>query len=516
MQALPADLAALVDALPARMCGVVDPWAQQTPDAIALREQGRALSYAALREQIARSADWLAGRGVRPGDRVLLLGENSIALAVLVLAAGRMNAWPLVVNARISAREVDGVRAHSGARLVVVTGPGTAEGRAHAGRMAAAEVDAAGLGPLAVTPADTQALAEPVQADGARQVGALIYTSGTTGAPKGVMLSHRSVMYTAAIGNHLRGFDGRDRIYGVLPMSHIVGLSSVLVGGLMFGACVDLVPRFDAAAALAAIGDGVTRVLGVPTMYQRLLDAAGGRPVHAPALRGLSVAGAPLDASLKAAVEQAFGLPLQNGYGITECAPTIAATRADAPRTDTAVGPPLPGVEVRLVAPGVAPAREVAEGEVGELHVRGPNVMLGYYRQPALTAEVIDAEGWFNTGDLARREGEVLHVVGRTKELIIRSGFNVYPPEVEAVLASHPAVAACAVVGRRVPGNEEVVAFVQLRPGAAADAQALADHAAPRLAPYKRPSRIVIAPELPATASGKILKHVLAEQAAAG
>jgi acyl-CoA synthetase (AMP-forming)/AMP-acid ligase II len=324
------------------------------------------------------------------------------------------------------------------------------------------------------------------------------------------MLSHRSVMFTAAIGGVMRGFGPDDRAYGVLPMSHIVGFSSVLIGTLMFGARLELVPRFDAQATLDALrSDGITRLQGVPTLYQRLLEASGG-VIACPALRSIGVAGAPLDPALKTAVESAFGLPMHNGYGITECAPTIAFTRMDDPRGDTTVGPPIPGIEVCLKG---AAGQEVAPGEVGELHARGPNVMLGYYKAPEATARVVDPQGWFNTGDLARFDGPYLHIVGRTKELIIRSGFNVYPPEVESVLAAHPAVASCAVVGRRVPGNEEVVAFVQLKPGAQAAPQDIAQFAARHLAPYKRPAEVVIKAALPATSAGKILKHELAKEA---
>ena len=197
-----------------------------------------------------------------------------------------------------------------------------------------------------------------------------------------------------------------------------------------------------------------------------------------------------------------------NGYGITECSPGLSGVRIDAPRADQAVGPLLPGVEARIVGSDGGP---VPAGAVGELHVRGRNVMRGYYRAPELTAEAIDADGWFNTGDLARFEGDALFIVGRTKEMIIRSGFNVYPAEIEAVLSSHASVVQCAVVGRAVEGNEEVVAFVQLLQGTNTSVEELMAHVAPQLTSYKRPSEIIVLPALPATSTGKILKHRLAE-----
>jgi long-chain acyl-CoA synthetase len=200
-----------------------------------------------------------------------------------------------------------------------------------------------------------------------------------------------------------------------------------------------------------------------------------------------------------------------NNYGITECSPGLSGVRSEHPVSDESVGPFLPGIEHRIVD---RQGKNVATGEVGELHVRGPNVMLGYYRAPEQTAAAIDDQGWFNTGDLARVNGEGhLYIAGRTKELIIRSGFNVYPPEVEAVLNEHPAVVQSAVIGRSVSGNEEVVAFVELLPGSTATPADLMAHAARELAPYKRPCEIIVLDALPTGATGKILKHRLAEAA---
>jgi acyl-CoA synthetase (AMP-forming)/AMP-acid ligase II len=249
----------------------------------------------------------------------------------------------------------------------------------------------------------------------------------------------------------------------------------------------------------------------VPATYQRLLECKamkGLAKLDRGSLRLIAVAGAPLDLDLKSRVEQEFGLPLSNGYGITECSPGISGVRFDAPRADHAVGTLLPGVEARIVRldGGIVP-----NGEVGELHVRGRNVMRGYYRAPDLTAKAIDTDGWFNTGDLARFEGDCLYIVGRTKEMIIRSGFNVYPAEVEAVLNSHQAVVQSAVVGRAVEGNEEVVAFVQLMQGSLVRPADLMAFINPQLTSYKRPSEIIVLDALPATSTGKILKHRLAE-----
>ncbi|MDO9057972.1 MAG: fatty acid--CoA ligase family protein, partial [Bradyrhizobium sp.] len=355
------------------------------------------------------------------------------------------------------------------------------------------------------------AVAEPVEADAAKQVAVLIYTSGTTGTPKGVMLTHENMLISARTTAYFRKMDASDKIYIVLPISHIVGIS-LLIMTLMSGATVRLVSKYDPAALAKAIAEeGITILNGVPATYQRLLEykaVTGLAQLERGALRLIAVAGAPLDLELKSRVEREFGLPLSNGYGITECSPGISGVRFDAPRADQAVGTLLPGVEARIRTIDGIP---VAQGDVGELHVRGRNVMRGYYRAPELTAKVIDREGWFNTGDLARFEGDCLYIVGRTKEMIIRSGFNVYPAEVEAVLSSHKDVVQCAVVGRAVDGNEEVVAFVQLLHGSAMKSADLMAFINPQLTSYKRPSEIILLDALPATSTGKILKHKLAE-----
>lgn len=344
-----------------------------------------------------------------------------------------------------------------------------------------------------------------------------MYTSGTTGQPKGVMLSHRGVLFTARVAVLLRGTGPGDHVYAVLPISHIVGFSILLVATLMAGATAHVVPKYDPAALAKAIAeDGITDLSGVPATYQRLLEfkaLKGLARLQRGRLRRMSVAGAPLDLNLKARVEEEFGQPLFNNYGITECSPALAGVRHDFPRDDDSVGRFLPGIEHRLIdRRGVA----VCPGEVGELHVRGPNVMLGYYQAPELTGKAIDPEGWFNTGDLARLDGDHLFIVGRSKELIIRSGFNVYPAEVEAVLNAHEMVVQSAVIGRPVIGNEEVVAFVQLLPGAIIEPAELMRYAAAQLTAYKRPSELVILKSLPAASSGKILKHKLWEAAQAG
>jgi len=500
-----------LEGLPGRIHEVMDRHVVATPDRPALVDDGTTLTYRALDRSVRPVAETLRALGIRAGDRMMIVSENSIPLACLLLAASRLDAWAIVVNPRLSPREVDQIRDHSGARRAFFTADVSQEAAAHATRFGAPVQDVGPLHGIGVSALREETSTEPVEVDGAKQVAVLIYTSGTTGTPKGVMLTHRNLLFSAKGTAALRNMTADDVQYCVLPISHIVGIS-LLTMTLMVGATVRLVAKYDPAALVKAMAEeGITILNGVPATYQRLLEYqrnAGLPKFDRGALRLIAVAGAPLDLELKSRVEQELGLPLLNGYGITECSPGISGVRPDNPRADHAVGTILPGLEAKLVG---RDGKAVANGGVGELHVRGPNVMRGYYRAPDLTAKAIDPDGWFNTGDLARFEGDYLYIVGRTKEMIIRSGFNVYPAEIEAVLSTHDAVVQCAVVGREADGNEEVVAFVQLIKGSKATAQDLMAHVAPQLTSYKRPSEIILRDALPATSTGKILKHKLAE-----
>jgi acyl-CoA synthetase (AMP-forming)/AMP-acid ligase II len=288
----------------------------------------------------------------------------------------------------------------------------------------------------------------------------------------------------------------------------------VCLGSLRAGASLHLQARFaPAAMAEFIVRRGITVCQGVPTMYAKLLEHLKSRPepFSAPALRFLYAGGAPLAPALKSQVEKFFGLTLHNGYGLTEASPTITQTRHEEPRSDCSVGRLLPGVEARIVDEAGA---DVAPGEPGELWARGPNIMKGYYKDPDATAAVMRPSGWLATGDIARQgEDGAYYIEGRVKELIIRSGFNVLPIEIESVLNAHPEVSQSAVVGRPAGADEEVVAFVELAPGARVTPGELLEFAAVSLAAYKRPAEIIVLPALPASPSGKILKARLAQLA---
>jgi long-chain acyl-CoA synthetase len=493
-----------------RISDVVTRWAERSPDHPALVESSGSWTYRQLASAISDSHAWLRKLGVRPGDRVMIVGENCWAFVTILLATAGMDAWPVLVNARLSPREIDEIQKHCGARRVLYTTSMSPSAADHANRHGAVIEERDGFGSVGIGPLNEDAEPETLDPNVANRVAALIYTSGTTGVPKGVMLSNRNLLFMAEGSAKVRSVSPEDRLYGVLPMSHAVGLSVVLLGSLIAGASLYLTSRFDPMTARVMLEkDRITLLLGTPAIFTQLLQYAKLRKLSSlafPSLRVISSSGAPLDAATKSGIESLFGMVLHNGYGVTECSPTIALTRPEAPRTDISIGAVFPGVEIKLVGSDgqVAPA-----GGVGELRVRGPNIMKGYYRAPEETAAAIDADGWFNTHDLARLDDGNLFIVGRTKDLIVHRGFNVYPAEVESVLNAHPEVVQSAVVGRLVEGDEEIVAFVQLLPETALTPADLAEYARQHLAPYKRPSQIVIVPAMPTTASGKIAKAEL-------
>lgn len=511
------DTAEILRNLPAKISGVLQPWAISSPDRPALIEPSGTWTYGQLYKVVAETQAWLVSLGIRPGDRVMVICENCRVYVAVLLALVEIDAWPVLVNARLSAREVDQIRDHCGARRVIYTTGVSHQAREHAKRHGAVVQNATSLGPVAVSALDETVVPEAVDSDVSQRVAALIYTSGTTGLPKGVMLTHQNLLFVASVSGHIRSLTPEDRLYGVLPMSHAVGLSVVLLGALFSGAALYLSSRFDPVAALGALEkDRLTVVLGAPGMFSLLGDYAklkGLKALKFPPLRIISSSGAPLQPALKGQIEELFGMTLYNGYGVTECSPNISQAIVGERRRDTSVGKPLPGVELRLVD---SDQRPVAEGETGELWVRGPNVMKGYYRAPQETAAAINSDGWFNTRDLARLKDGYLFIEGRTKELIVRFGLNVYPAEVEAVLNSHPSVLRSAVIGRTVDGTqggEEVVAFVQLKQGSSTSENELSQHATQHLAPYKRPSHILLVPDMPVTLTGKVVKGELAKLA---
>ena len=496
-------------AFPRRIHELVERHAAERPEALALIDHdGRRLTWREFRASVDAMEGHLREAGVRGGDRVLVILENSVAAVAALFAASRLEAWAALINARLAAPEIARIRDHCEPRAILFTTGASPDAARHAEGAEAKAMADPSIGAFAIA-GNRPATPEPVESSSAAQVAAMIYTSGTTGNPKGVMLTHRNLLFIAIVSGAIRALSADDLVYAVLPVSHVFGLASTCLGTVSAGGALQLVNRFDPAHLAEALRSGVTVFQGVPAMYARLLEHLDhrGEALIAPRLRYMSSGGAPLDLDWKRRIEARFGRALNNGYGLTEASPTVAQTRIEAPRDDDSIGPALPGLEIRFVDQH---GRDVPEGEVGECWLRGPNVMKGYYRDAVATAAAITPDGWLRTGDLGRRAPDGnLFLVGRAKELIIRSGFNVYPPEVETALNAHPEVVQSAVVGRRVSGNEEVVAFVEIMPGSSLDEPALKAFVGERLAAYKRPQHVFVMGRMPASATGKVQKHML-------
>ncbi len=494
-----------------RIHDVLSQQADIQPNAICLYEEGGStVSYRQLWEHVQMAASWLHARGVQPGHRVMVVGENCTAMIVALFACSVHGSWPVGVNARLSSREVENIRAHALPELTLYTSGISASAAEHADANGAVNADASVWG-SGLRYAQASSPSVPDTSELASQVATVIYTSGTTGAPKGVLVPQRGLLHFSRISAASRRLTPQDIGYAALPMSHIFGIATVLMATLYAGASLVLRSRFDTEDAFKALANpGVTILQGVPTMFSRLLATAPTSPLLAPGLRYVYTGGAALDPTLKRDAQKYFKVPMHHGYGITEYAGSMFITDIDHPREDCSAGYAVEGVELRI---GNADST-ATPGERGDILIRGPGVMLGYYRNPEQTAQALLPGGWLNTGDIGYvDQGGALHIVGRSKDLIIRSGFNVYPIEVEAVINAFPNVRLSAVVGHEVEDkNEEVIAFVEPMPGAFVDTERLMLHLRTQLAPYKRPARIVLIDTIPTTVSGKILKQPLKER----
>ncbi|MFE1232035.1 long-chain fatty acid--CoA ligase [Streptomyces sp. NPDC059442] len=470
-------------------------------DRIAVELGDDSLTYTELDAYAGRVAALLADRGVVPGDRVGLMLPNLLEFPALYFGVLRAGAVVVPMNPLLKAREIGHCLRDSGAALLL----------AHDSAVAEAERAADGTG-AEVVPFRAGALAEllaphprPLPARDRRDddTAVLLYTSGTTGVPKGAELTSANIGSNAEIcARSLFDLRPEDVVLGCLPLFHAFGQVCAMLTAVTAGARLTLLSRFEPDLALRTIQDrGVTLFAGVPTMYAALAGTRAQRPdaYDTGSLRLSASGGASLPVEVLHAFEEAFGCPVLEGFGMSETSPVASFNHPDRPRKAGSVGTPIEGVEMRLA--------DVEDG-VGELCVRGHNVMKGYWGRPAATAETI-VDGWLHTGDLARVDEDGFYfIVDRKKDLIIRGGFNVYPREVEEVLYEHPAVAEAAVIGVPHPAlGEEVAAAVALRPGAEATADELRDFVRERIAPYKYPREVMLLETLPKGATGKILKR---------
>lgn len=481
-------------------------------------DDGSRLTYGDLAARIVVTAQDLAAAGLGPGERFVLVGENSVDMVVALFAAIRIGAWAVPLNARMSGAEIDGICSHCEPRLVYYASASSPEAAAHAGRRQAGNA----LATLPQLPQGRlQACVGPgtaAEGSGADRddVAVMIYTSGSTGLPKGVMLTHANLDFVTRASLQQQVLLPDDVVFHALPISHSFGLISALLCGLRAGATMRLVGRFSTALLAEAIARGeITAFQGVPAMYARLHEwcQQQGRTLVPNRLRMIYIGGSLIDATRKAQTESLLGLRLHHGYGLTESAPAATRTIGHAPPRDITAGWPIPGIEVEVQDEA---GHALPAGERGEVCIRGPNVMKGYFRDPVQTRAAIDDRGWLHTGDIGvfSPDGD-LSIAGRSKEMIIRGGFNVYPAEIERAIAAFPGVAQCAVVGRSVAGDEEVVAYVEPMAGSAVDTLALKAFLREQLAPYKVPTAIFSLAQLPATSTGKLLKARLAEMAKA-
>ncbi|MEO8486101.1 MAG: class I adenylate-forming enzyme family protein [Betaproteobacteria bacterium] len=489
---------------PPRIADLVTEGALRHAERPAIRQGDRVVDYRALAHEVATAASWLEGVGVGPADRVLIVAENDVEALVLLFAAGRREAWPVLATAKLAAAEIDAICAHCEPRLALYATGSSDEAAAHAARRGAHPVEIGSSRGVRVERFAGGPTREAAPDGPAADVAVMLYTSGTTGAPRAAMLTHSNLLFLARTQSLARRYAPSDRVYVALPFAYAGALASIALSTLAAGGCLVLEPRFDPARlALLVRDDGITVVPGVPALHVKFAHWAREHDgaFAASRVRMVTSASSPLDAAVKADVEALFGLPLQNGYGLTETTAVVCQTRLDERRADTSVGRALPGVRVRFAD---ARGADVPAGELGEILVQGPNVFVGYFRDPAATRAAFTADGWLRTGDLGRIDasGDVF-VTGRLKDMIKRSGYTVVPAEVEAALQAHPATARCAVVGRPRGADEEVVAFVELKEGTSLAETSLRAFLARRLAAHKRPGVLRFVAQLPSLPNGK-------------
>ncbi|HOW98798.1 MAG TPA: long-chain fatty acid--CoA ligase [Kiritimatiellia bacterium] len=489
--------------------------ARASPEAVAVSFGGRVTTYAALDAASDRAAAALAARGVRPGDRIGLYCINSDAFAVAYFGIVKAGAVVVPVNLLLNPKEVAFILDDSGARGLIYF-EAFAEGVRSLKPAVRSLEFAVCVG--AQNPLGDMPFASILSAGGAcpcppvnpaEDLVAIIYTSGTTGRPKGAMLTHRNLVSNVrSVLSALRFEPGRDVVLVVLPMFHAFAATAAMLSPLLAGCMIVPLPKFDPAQAADAIAaSGATIFMGVPSMFNVLLRLPAEYTGKLASLRFAISGGAALPVEIMRQFEERFGKAIYEGDGPTECSPVTCVNPIGGRRKPGTVGLPVPGVEMKIMD---EQGRELPRGQIGELCVRGPNVMKGYWKLPAETAEAFFGE-WFRTGDLGTvDEDGYFSIVDRKKDMIIVNGMNVYPRIVEELLYRHPAVREAAVIGEPHELHGEVpVAFISLKEGASVDASALRAFCLESLGRHEVPRRVVFLPDLPKNAAGKIMKRAL-------
>ena len=511
--------------------------ARRFPDRPALRFYGRQTTYRELLALVERFASGLIAQGLRPGDRVAVVLPNAPQMVIAYYGTLRAGGVVVPTNPLYTPREFSVQMADADPRFVIaldLVAPRLSEAvrdrilvttrirdylppllgflqglREKSPSLPKGALPLSGLlaaGHGAVLPG-------PVPAD---EVAVLQYTGGTTGVPKAAMLSHRNLVANAMQSEAwLPSYrPGEERVLAVLPFFHVFGMSVALNLGVRTGAEIDLVPRFNPVETAKEVRRfRPTLFPGAPAMYQAVVDSPEVERWNIRSIRYCISGSAPLPAELQERFERVTGGVLVEGYGLTEASPVTHCNPLFGERRPGSVGRPFPDTLQRILDPD-DPSRELGPGEVGELAVKGPQVMLGYYNQPAETAQVL-VDGWLRTGDLGMIDADgFCSIVDRKKDLIIVSGFNVYPREVEEILLRHPGVREAVVVGmadeRR---GQKVRAVIVPREQARPSAEELMAYCRERLAGYKVPREFEFRDELPRTAIGKVLRRVLVAEA---
>ncbi|WCB94025.1 Long-chain-fatty-acid--CoA ligase [Baekduia alba] len=495
------------------LASVLQESALRRPDKVAAVEGARQATYGELWRLALRRAGALRAAGVRPGDRVALLGLNTIDFVTAYYGILARGAVVVPVAPMLVADEIAFLLEDAGARVAFVAD--------ELQDVVAAGAEAAGVRVLRLGSDDALA-AEPEALREAREPldpAVLFYTSGTTGRPKGAVLTHFNLTMNVFVNAYTaNNIVADDVMFGCLPLFHTFGQTVALNGTFLVGGTLILQPRFEPEQALALMNEhGVTAFLGVPTMYMALLAAvrAAGAGATLPDLRLCVSGGAPLPIKVLEEFNTTFDVTIQEGYGLSETSPTATVNQLEYGVEPGSIGHAIWGVEVEIADPDVDDAIVLKDvGEVGEIVIRGHDVFAGYHGRPEATAGAI-VDGWFRSGDLgAKDERGFLRIVDRKKDLILRGGYNVYPREVEEVMMRHPDVDQVAVVG--VPHDthgEEVLAVVVLREDAGApDADALLAWVGERVARHKRPRMVRFVDELPLGPSRKVLKRELRDR----
>jgi long-chain acyl-CoA synthetase len=487
------------------LASIVTETAGRAPERVAVRLGEAALTYAELDERSARLATLLRERGLRPGDRVGVMLPNVPEFPVAYYGVLRAGGVVVPMNVLLKRREIAFYLEDSGAELLLAWHGFCAEARDGAADAGAEliEIEPASFAALLEGAEPTAELAATEPEDTA----VILYTSGTTGKPKGAELTHFNLSRNAEIASRTTCVIAEgDVVLGALPLFHSFGQTVGMNASMRVGATLTLVPKFDPGEALATIErDRVTHFYGVPTMFGALLHHPDRERVDTASLRTCITGGASMPVEVLRGFEDAFDCVVLEGYGLSETSPVASSNHPDMERKPGSIGTPLEEVEMKVVDED---GNEVAQGEIGEIVIRGHNVMKGYWQRPEATAEAMRG-GWFHSGDMARVDEEgYFFIVDRKKDLIIRGGYNVYPREVEEILYEHPKIREAAVLG--VPHDEwgeEIGAAVVLHEGEELGAEEVSEYVREQIAAYKYPRVVWFLEELPKGPTGKILKR---------